>query len=162
MNKHSLLCRFIYKIIVIMAYLALWTSPQAVKAQVPSAGLSTAVDAQGVRHQARDYGAGKHPPWMDDAIKTVAPEYPYEARSRHIQGNGLFRLSLDLNTGSVSKVTAIRSTGSPILDNSAVAAFHRWRWKPGRWKEIDFPITFAIAPAAARLPPSAIPIPARP
>jgi TonB family protein len=161
MNKRNLLCRFAYKIIVIMTYLALWTSSRSVKAQAPSVQLSTAVDTQGVRHQARDYGAGTHPPWMDDAIKTVAPEYPYEARSRHIQGNGLFRLSLDLNTGSVSKVTAIRSTGSPILDNSAVAAFRRWRWKPGRWKEIDFPITFTMNPAAARPPPGAIPIPAK-
>jgi TonB family protein len=160
MNKRSLPCSLPHKIIGIMAYSALWISPQPVKAQAPSGRLSVAVDAQGVRHQARDFGA-KHLPWMDDAIKTVAPEYPYEARSRHIQGSGLFRLSVDLNTGSVSKVTAIKSTGSPMLDNSAISAFRRWRWKPGRWKEIDFPITFTLTPAAARPPPGAIPIPER-
>jgi TonB family protein len=149
-----------HKSIVITVCVVQWVAPQPVKAQAPSARLSSAVDGRGVRHEGRDYG-DKHPPWMDDAIKTVAPEYPYEARSRHIQGSGLFRLSLDLNTGSVSKVTVIKSTGSPMLDNSATMAFRRWRWKSGRWKEIDFPITFTMAPAASRPPPGAIPIPAR-
>jgi len=160
MNSHSFARGLSRKIIVIIACLARWVSPQPVKAQVPSAWLSSAVDGRGVRHQARDYGE-KHPPWMDDAIKTVAPEYPYEARSRRIQGSGLFRLSLDLNTGSVSKVTVIESTGSPMLDNSATTALRHWRWKSGKWKEIDFPITFTMAPTASRPPPGAIPIPAR-
>jgi TonB family protein len=136
----SVICRMI---IAIVCSVLLILSP-TVKAQGRSNRLSSAVDAQGVWHQGSDYGA-KRAPWMDDAIKTVAPNYRYEARSRRIQGSGLFRLSLDLNTGSVSKVTVIKSTGSPTLDNSATDAFWRWRWKPKRWKEIDMPITFALS-----------------
>ena len=112
--------------------------------------LSSAVDAKGVRHRGSNYVGPA--PWIDDAIKTVAPNYPYEARSRYIQGSGLFRLSLDLNTGSVSRITLIQSTGSPILDNSATDAFRRWRWKPRRWQEIDMPITFTMS---ARYKPKA-------
>ena len=121
--------------------------------------LSSAVDAQGVRHHGSDY-AGRAP-WTVDQIKTVAPQYPYTERTRHDAGSGLFRVTLDLRTGSVAKVTVLTSTGSPALDNSAADALRRWRWKPGKWKEVDLPITFTMAPGARRLPPGASPIPAR-
>ena len=81
---------------------------------------------------------------MKDRIKIVPLKYPYQAAVRHIQGSGLFRISLDLNTGSVSKVTLMQSTGSPMLDSYTSDALHRWRWKPGRWREIDMRITFNI------------------
>jgi TonB family protein len=38
----------------------------------------------------------------------------------------------------------IQSTGTPALDESAMEALRQWQWKPGKWKEIDVPITFAI------------------
>jgi TonB family protein len=121
--------------------------------------LSSAVDVHGVRHHGSDY-AGRAP-WIVDQIKTVAPEYPYTERTRHRAGSGLFRVTLDLAAGSVVKVTVLKSTGVPTLDNSAADAFRRWRWKPGKWKEIDLPITFTMAPGANRLPPGASPIPHR-
>jgi TonB family protein len=83
---------------------------------------------------------------MNDATKTVAPEYSYVARQRHIAGSGLFRLTLNLKTGTVSKVTVLQSTGAAMLDASAIEAFRRWQWKPGKWKEIDVPITFTMRP----------------
>src|SRR5437588_2915793 len=101
--------------------------------------LSSAVDAKGVRHRGSDY-VGRVP-WMADAIKKQRPDYPYELRARHVVGNGLFRITLDITTGSVSKVAIVQSTGVPALDNSAVKALRQWQWKPGKWKEIDVPIT---------------------
>jgi TonB family protein len=127
-----------------LALLVMLVSSPTLRAQQRGDPLSSAVDAKGVRHRGSNYVGPA--PWIDDAIKTVAPNYPYEARSRRIQGSGLFRLSLDLNTGSVRKVTLIQSTGSSVLDNSATDAFRRWRWKPGRWQEIDMPITFTMSP----------------
>lgn len=106
--------------------------------------LSSALDAKGVRHRGTDYIGPA--PWMNDRIKIVSLKYPYEARVRHIQGSGLFRLSLDLNTGSVSKVTVIQSTGSPMLDNYTSDTLHGWRWKLGRWREVDMPVTFTMSP----------------
>ena len=54
----------------------------------------------------------------------------------------MVRVTLDLSTGSASKVAMVRSTGVPALDSSAMEAFRQWRWKPAKWKEIDVPIIF--------------------
>jgi TonB family protein len=124
--------------------LLILTSPPALDAQQRGDPLSSALDAKEVRHRGSDY-IGRAP-WMNDIIKIVPLKYPYEARVRRIQGSGLFRLSLDLNTGSVSKVTVIQSTGSPMLDNYTSDTLHRWRWKPGRWREVDVPVTFTTSP----------------
>jgi hypothetical protein len=55
-------------------------------------------------------------------LHCVRPQYPYEARSRQIQGSGLFLLSINTKTGLVTKVRKIQSTGSAILDNAFTAA----------------------------------------
>jgi TonB family protein len=147
------------KVLVTLTCIALLTSSHTLLSEDRSKWLSSAVDAQGVRHRGSDYTG--RAPWTLDQIKTVAPEYPYAERTRHHAGSGLFRVTLDLSIGSVAKVTILTSTGSPALDNSAADALRRWRWKPGKWKEIDLPITFAMAAGARRLPPGASPIPAR-
>jgi TonB family protein len=54
----------------------------------------------------------------------------------------MFRIVLDPKTGLVTRVTVIKTTGFPSLDNSALAALQKWRWKPGRWEEIDMPVSF--------------------
>jgi TonB family protein len=96
---------------------------------------------------------------MDDAIKTVAPRYQYEARSRNQFGSGVVRVTLDLSTGLVAKVTVIQSAGVPILDKSAADAFRQWRWKPGKWKEVDLPFTFTMVSRPPNLPPGAKTLP---
>jgi TonB family protein len=131
-----------------LALIAVLISSTTLSAQKRSNWLSGAVDAKGVRHRGSDYPKGGV--WMDDAIKTVSPEYPYVARQRAMAGSGLFRLTLDLKTGTVSKVTVLRSTGAAMLDASAIDALHRWQWKPGKWKEVDVPITFTMRPGVRR------------
>ncbi len=111
------------------------------EAQGLSKWVSSAVDAKGVRHQESGYPK-KHAPWMDDAIKTVKPDYSYTDKARRNAGFGLYRATLDLKTGSVTKVAVIQSTGVPTLDDSATSALRQWQWKPGKWKEIDVPISF--------------------
>ena len=81
---------------------------------------------------------------MDDRVKAIAPTYPYRNRQLHHEGKGWFQLTLDLRTGYVSKVAVVKSTGFKALDESAVAAFLQWRWKPGKWKEIDIQVAFTI------------------
>jgi TonB family protein len=141
------------KILVTLMCMASLMSSGPLLSEEPSKEFASAMDARGVRHSWSNHK--KSPSWIDDAIKTVQPQYPFEARTRHITGSGLFRLTLDLSTGSVVKVAVIKSTGNPILDNSALTAFRQWRWKPGKWKEIDIPIAFTMAPR----PPAAKPIP---
>jgi TonB family protein len=102
---------------------------------------TSAVDANGVRHRGVDY-LGKHPPWQHDMIKAVAPNYPDRDRILRHEGEGLFQVMLDLKTGSVAKVTVIKTTGFQALDTSAVASLRQWRWKPGKWREINVPVRF--------------------
>ena len=106
--------------------------------------VSSAVDIRGQRRSgSRDFpGGGITRLGIADRIAYRLPEYPYEDRARRHQGDGLFRITLDPKTGLVTQVTVIKSTGFASLDNSAVAAIRKWRWKPGRWKEVDMPIRF--------------------
>ena len=99
----------------------------------------------GVRHRASDY-PNKRAPWVLDQVKTVMPSYPNtEIFARH-EGIGFFQLKLDSKTGSVSKVTILKSTGFDLLDERAISALRRWRWRPGKWREIIIPVKFNLPP----------------
>src|SRR3954468_13094852 len=102
-----------------------------------------ATDIQGKRHSAADYGGSA--PWLHDLVQGIAPEYPYYERATRHQGKGFFRMIIDPKSGSVVTVNVIRSTGFTALDRSAQEAFRRWVWKPGKWKEMDIPVTFVIS-----------------
>lgn len=82
------------------------------------------------------------------AISAPKPEYPYEARSRHVTGSGVCVVSVDTGSGSVTDATMAQSIGNPILDNSAVSAFRRWRFKPGTVSKVKIPITFTMTGAS--------------
>jgi periplasmic protein TonB len=82
------------------------------------------------------------------AISSPRPEYPYEARSRHITGSGVCVVSVDVASGSVTDATMAQSIGNPILDNAAMSAFKRWRFKPGTVSKVKIPITFTMSGAS--------------
>jgi TonB family protein len=127
------------KYLVSATFLALFPLTSLLAAEQGSA-----IDAQGVRHDARDY-SGRPVPWRGDIAKSIAPEYPYEERTRHHEGSGLFRLTLDLKTGLVTNVLMITSTGFKGLDASGIKSLRQWRWRPGRWRQIDIPLTFTMS-----------------
>ena len=79
------------------------------------------------------------------ALSAPRPEYPYEARSRHIMGSGMARLRVDPASGSVLEATMQQSIGSPLLDHSALSAFRRWRFRPGTPATVIIPITYDLA-----------------
>jgi protein TonB len=81
------------------------------------------------------------------AINSPRPEYPYEARSRHITGSGVCVVSVSAD-GTVTDATMAQSIGNPILDNSAVNAFKRWRFKAGVAPKVKIPITFTMTGAS--------------
>jgi TonB family protein len=119
---------------------------------------SIAVDAHGVVHTERHAAVGTLPVWFKDCIRPVAPDYPYSARAAHQVGEGYFRLQVDLKTGAVTQIKVIRSTGFNTLDAAALAALRKWRWKPGKWREVDIPVLFKlertphVGPGSVRLP----------
>lgn len=82
------------------------------------------------------------------AVSAPRPEYPYEARKRRITGSGIAAITIDVATGDVTNAGMLRSIGDPILDNAALSAFRRWRFKPGistskAWIDITFTVTGA-------------------
>lgn len=81
------------------------------------------------------------------ALSAPRPEYPYEARSRHITGSGEVALTIDPQTGTVLEASMGQSIGNSILDQSALSAFRRWRFKTGSPARVRVPITFTIAGA---------------
>lgn len=159
MNKS----RTISRRIVLLASIALAIAP-SLQAAGSSAYLGTtgmpssAVDAKGVRHFSSKNPRG-FPPWIQDRVKAFAPDYPYRDRAQRNEGTGVFRLRLNLKTGAVTHVTMLKSTGFVTLDRAALASFYHWRWKPGKWKEIEMPITFTLSSHQTRLPSGADRIP---
>jgi TonB family protein len=78
------------------------------------------------------------------ALSAPRSAYPYEARSHQITGSGAALLIVDPLTGSVLGATMSETTGSPVLDNSALCAFRRWRFKPGTPSPVRVPVTFTL------------------
>jgi protein TonB len=80
------------------------------------------------------------------ALATYAPRpnYPYEARSRHLTGSGVCVVSVDVGSGSVTEATMAQSIGNSILDNAATSAFRQWKFKPGTVSKVKIPITLTM------------------
>lgn len=81
------------------------------------------------------------------ALSGPRPVYPYEARRQKITGSGIAMMTVDPASGYVIDVVMQESTGSPVLDNAAIAAFRRWRFKPGTGPKVRAPITFTLTGA---------------
>jgi TonB family protein len=132
---------------------------QARAAYLSSTGTS-AVDAKGIRHRSEEYSR-KLPPWMVDCVSTLSPDYPLSDRASRHEGSGYFQVMLDVKTGAVTRVIVLKSTGFSALDVSAVLALRRWTWRPGKWKEIDMPVTFTLSRTKPHIPPGSVPLPIR-
>jgi TonB family protein len=61
---------------------------------------------------------------------TPFPEYPLEARRRRTTGSGMFAMEVEYQTGIVRRLHIERSTGSALLDQAAMVALRKWRFKP--------------------------------
>ena len=70
------------------------------------------------------------------------PDYPIGALRRRWEGTGFFRCNVRLD-GAVSSVI-VQSTGYAILDQAGIAAFQRWRFKPGTVKAVKIPLRFSM------------------
>jgi len=77
-------------------------------------------------------------------ISAPRPEYPLEARARHMTSKGIAILEIDSKTGYVTAARIEKSTGHVILDNAALSAFMRWRFKPGTVPQLRIPINFTM------------------
>lgn len=78
----------------------------------------------------------------EDVLYKVGPRYPSNFQRDRIGGTGRFRMNIDFKTGKVTSVTVVKSTGSDGLDREAIFALRRWRFKPGKARQVEVPITF--------------------
>ena len=78
-----------------------------------------------------------------DWVSAPHPVYPYEARRAKQTGSGRFIISFD-DSGNATDVSVAQSTGSPILDQTTVNTFRRWRCKPGTYHRVAVPITYTM------------------
>ena len=82
--------------------------------------------------------------WQRYIVFAPKPEYPYEARAKHITGSGVFLLTFN-NDGHVESVQAAQSTGSEILDSAVITAFQKWRARPNPpFLQAKIPVTFTL------------------
>ena len=85
-------------------------------------------------------------------IHLRAVELPFEARRNGWSGRGVYRAFVTPE-GKVSRVIILHSSGHLVLDDAVIRAALQWRAKPGRPKEVDFPIIF-LPPRSDELPHS--------
>jgi TonB family protein len=70
------------------------------------------------------------------------PDYPEEARSHRVAGNGVCVVSVDPASGSVINASMAQSTGSLLLDKSVLRTFRTWKFKPGTVSQVSIPVEF--------------------
>jgi TonB family protein len=93
---------------------------------------------------------------MQDVLYKVGPRYPMYYQRARVGGTGRFRMNIDFKTGKVTSVTVVKSTGSDGLDREAIFALRRWRFKPGKAREVEIPITFHDGKEPLLLPPGSV------
>lgn len=69
------------------------------------------------------------PPGLADGIRNPEPEYPAASQARGEQGVVTVVLRVSA-AGGVDAVEVVRSSGHPALDESAMRAVRRWRFRP--------------------------------
>jgi TonB family protein len=88
---------------------------------------------------------------LDDALRkdlllaAPMPDYPYQMRHHHVEGNGLFELKFDYDSGHLHEVHVIQSTGSPMLDGYAIGALKLWKAKPHAVHTVMVPLNFRMS-----------------
>ena len=76
------------------------------------------------------------------AITAPLPDYTYEMKRRNLTGSGIYVVTVDTATGTVTNATMFQGTGSPLLDKLTTQTFKSWRFKPGTLSQVRIPITY--------------------
>src|SRR5437899_2032247 len=78
------------------------------------------------------------------AIYAPPPAYPLAARRNRLTGSGVALLEVDKRTGYVTSGRMLQSMEHKVLDDAALDAFRRWRFRPGTVSLIRIPIKYTI------------------
>jgi TonB family protein len=80
------------------------------------------------------------------AIYTPKPVYRPEWAKQGLAGKGVVLVTIDQQTGKVTGVRMLQSTGNKQLDGAALEAYSQWRFQPGSGSQVKIPIEFASRP----------------
>jgi TonB family protein len=78
-----------------------------------------------------------HRPWAADILQHPKPEMPASLRAKHLGGEALCRLIIDVHSGTVRDVVIKKSSGHPDLDASIARTVKQWRIRPNKWREFE-------------------------
>jgi len=82
-------------------------------------------------------------------LRNPPPVYPHRAREQGWEGTVLLEVEV-LSSGRCGTVNVLSSSGHAILDQAAVEAVQRWRFRPAkRWSQpvafwVEIPMTFQL------------------
>ncbi len=79
-----------------------------------------------------------------DAVRQWRSRYPKIGGplAQRPEGSGVVMVEVDETTGQVTSAKMEKSTGYKILDDAALEAFSRWRFRPGTVHKVTIPINF--------------------
>ena len=82
------------------------------------------------------------------AVYTPKPEYRAELAKQGLTGKGVVLVTIDKQTGNVTGVRMLTSTGNQQLDGAALQAYSLWRFDPRTVavSQLKIPIEFAKRP----------------
>lgn len=80
------------------------------------------------------------------AIYTPKPVYRAEWAKQGLTGKGVVLVTIDEQTGKVTRARMFQSTGNKQLDGAALEAYSQWRFQPGTGSQVKIPIEFAARP----------------
>ncbi|MDP0588058.1 MAG: TonB family protein [Candidatus Endonucleobacter bathymodioli] len=86
-------------------------------------------------------------------VRMIQPKYPKYCRHKHIEGTTHLEIEID-ETGKITIVTILKSSGFEQLDRSALAAVKQWIFKPAQHHNtcikstVRQPVSFQIKPVS--------------
>jgi TonB family protein len=83
------------------------------------------------------------------AIYTPQPVYRPEWAKQGLKGKGVVLVTIDQQTGKVSGVRMLQSTGNKQLDGAALEAYSQWRFQPNTGSQVKIPFEFATRPTSS-------------
>jgi TonB family protein len=80
------------------------------------------------------------------AVYAPKPVYRPEWAKQGLSGKGVVLVTIEKETGKVTGVRMLQSTGNKVLDGAALEAYSQWRFEPGGVSQVKMPIEFTNRP----------------
>ena len=124
--------------------------PDAIKRTLLAVGIAVIVSMILASAHATSPSPAPQVKFKEFALYASPPKYPTDALRSHAEGSGGGVMEIDEKTGWVKSAKMEKSTGKKLLDDAALQAFSRWRFRPGTIRRLRTPITFTYTGSRIR------------